>query len=277
MNKLPLLAAAILLAGTLLSACTGREDAQTSTTQAPSYVNPLKWDTVQVNRGTWRSLGKDKAADQNYYEPVNIGYYYSDAITAQDMKRSLRSATYTPTDAFPEFCEFVMVEFFRDGDYHDSYQIWYLYDYATQDVLCYSDGQWYDVQNYDLLVLDLAVLGESYTYDKYLTELPDATPSKFMFVFPKFFARDTGFDPSYYTGFLNTTPVEDMTEEKAIAFASAEAERLGFFQYHTCLYDPLTGYWCVDFSRDDMAEFVHIYLDQTGCTVQITPYELILY
>lgn len=141
-------------------------------------------------------------------------------------------------------------------------------------MLCYYDGDWYNVQNYDLLVSDLACLSENYTYDKYL--LPyginwdDGDP---IFYYTKFFGRETGFDPSYYSDFVNVTPVEDMTEEKAIELARAEAARLGYPIYKCCYYDPFTDYWCVDYA--DGSEYskysILIYLDPTGCTVQITP------
>lgn len=133
MNKLLLLAAAILLAGTLLSAC-GRQEksAQTSSTQTSFKPPQPTWDTTHIYRGLWHNTEDYDFPDFQNCIPENIGYDYPDSFTEKDLKRSMRTAIYTPTGSAPDSCEFVMVEFRRNGYYKDSYQIWYMYDYSAE-------------------------------------------------------------------------------------------------------------------------------------------------
>lgn len=279
MTKNKLIIVAILFVGTLFFACTKEEKpAQISDKDTQSYVNPLEWDTVSIFPGMWQSTGTDKSPENNYFDTETPGHYYDDSDTAEDLKRSMQTAIYTPTELFPSLCEFVMVEVHKCGEQYDFYQVWYMYDYATENVLCYYGGQWYIVQNYDLLVLDLACLSEGYTYDKYvrshLSSWENDAPT---FYYTRFFARNTGFDPSFYSDFVNVTPVENMTEDKAIALGRAEAEPLGYPYFLECYHDPYTDYWCIKFSNEYRGEkLVNVYLDCNGCTIQITPYPLML-
>ncbi|MGM9681042.1 MAG: hypothetical protein ACI3XR_06005 [Eubacteriales bacterium] len=291
MKKTAICLAGILLVSTLTLSCTGG-DKPAETTGETEYINPDKWDTVRIYRGIWYSRDYDEDTmwvppeEDGYYCPENIGYDYPDAMTTPDLQRSMRTASYTKTEVELDICEYVQVCFFRDGKEKDRYVVTYYYDYLTEKVYCRYEQQLYLVSDYDLLVSDLVCLTESYTYDKYISVLWESDDESeegghdiYELYYTKFFARDTGFDPSTYSGFLNTDPVDGMTEDVAIALAKAEAERLGYSGFMVCAKDPFTGYWLVEFSDDSPSiyyDYVQIFMNEAGQTIQITPCRMTL-
>ena len=271
----------ILLIATVLSSCLEISDQKnnktsSTTTKANDEIDP--WEQgylTTIYHGIWFKDETDASFEKGHFEYQDSGVFRDNINVFTQLQLSMNNAVYVPSNITPsDTSEFVRIDFTKNYGNKEQLKIWYVYNYKTKEVLCCYDNTWYTVSEYELLVEDIAVFGGEFFYDYLkLIRYPDnSLEGDCTFFYDRFFARKTGVDPSRYSNFVNTQPTEDMNREKAITLSQKELTHYKNAKFSRCMSDPISGYWCVRFIDDENNTYIYVYLDQYGCTVQLTPW-----
>ena len=237
----------------------------------PGYEYPAE---VLIESGIWAVTEKDDQSKKGMFIANRDGEIHSSVYISTDLMRSMRTAKYEKTNETLTFCEAINIRFNRNGEKPLDCSVLYLYNYENKQLYCLYNEELYHITDYDALRSDLIYLDNGCSYEKWVFDMPYTDKSgntyEDCFVYERFFARKTGFDPSIYSGFSTTEETLDMNEEKACSIAKSELENFtSNVKLSDCYVDPFTKYWRVCFV--DNNRLWDVYLNEKGVPIQITP------